>query len=172
MNADTDNKIRDRVNATMAKLDFNAGYQIRYKRLGTSIGQYSPRTNTLTFDPLYIDQYLIEYLGVIVPHETCHMVKHLKYHVKEKAHGRIWQHLMRGVGLNPDRCNGTFEIVPLRQVRKVTWHCSCREWPFTIRRVNKDRTFRAELAAKGKPVRPRYRCPLCKVGITRTGEEN
>ena len=162
----------DKVNETLAKLDCSRfPFTIVYKRLGGRYGFYATKTNTLTFDPVYIRQNFERYLEIVVPHETCHLVQTLKYGDIDKAHGFVWQGLMRQVGLRPDRCIGGFETIPMRKCKTVPYTCGCRSWPFTQNRINKDVKFQQKLAEKNKPISPRYSCPLCKRRIRPVGEE-
>lgn len=158
--------VRDKVSETLAKLDCSPfSFTIVYKRLGGRYGMYSPKTNTLTFDPVYIQQNFERYLEIVVPHETCHLVQTLKYNDMDKAHGFVWQGLMHKVGLSPSRTIGGFETIPMRKSKTVNYTCGCRAWPFTKVRVNKDLKFQQKLAEKNKTIRPRYSCPLCKRSI-------
>ena len=156
----------DKINETLVKLDCSRfPFTVVYKRLGGRYGMYSPKTNTLTFDPAYIHQNFERYLEIVVPHEACHLIQTLKYNDIDKAHGYVWQGLMRKIGLQPKRTIGGFETLSLRKSKTVPYTCGCRSWPFTQVRVNRDLKFQQKLAEKNRPVRPRYSCPLCKRSI-------
>lgn len=117
-------RVEAKIQETLDKLDFQSGYTVVYKRMGSCCGKYNRPKNILFFDPLYLQNHTEHYLNTTVPHEVCHLVQWLKY-TEAKSHGPIWKRLMHSVGLDGDRCNTNYNIVPLRRVKRVAFECNC-----------------------------------------------
>jgi len=79
-----------------------------------------------------------EYLQQTVPHEYAHFVTNLT-RPGERAHGRLWQHVMRALGVEPRRCHSYDTAnAEVRRTRKFIYTCACnRDFPLGIVRHRK-----------------------------------
>lgn len=70
-----------------------------------------------------------------IPHEFAHMfVRHAFPFAT--AHGREWKTMMRVLGCDGSRCH-SYETVPARKIRRVTYECACNDHEITVNMANK-----------------------------------
>ena len=134
MNQELQARVEKKIGETLVRLNSQLVYNLEFRRLGCRAGLYNTKTNTLTFDPLYLERHTDHFINQTVPHEVCHLVQTLRYPEK-RVHGRNWQALMCKVGLDPKRTCTEYEAVPLRKTKTVPYTCGCRQWDFTARRI-------------------------------------
>ncbi len=140
-------KVAAKIEETFDKLDFHAGYGIRYKRMGQCSGKYLRKYNILIFDPLYLQNHTEVYLNTTVPHEVCHLVQWLKY-TEEKHHGPIWKALMHQAGVSSNRTTDAYETVRVRKTKTISYTCECTTHELTVRKATKFQDKKIRVSCK------------------------
>ncbi len=124
-------ELQERVETTITEVIFNLQdklgksitppaieYDLKGRTAGWAIGGHTIRLN---IDLLYTNTE--QMLNQTVPHEVCHIAQHQLY-PHSKSHGREWQHLMRLLGLTPNRCH-QYEVQTQRKHdRPHTYKCT------------------------------------------------
>ena len=96
-----------------------------------------------------------DYLLRTIPHEVAHLFQSLVA-PKERAHGPVWQSLMRKIGLQPIRCH-SYDTTISARYETYTYICTCQK-----HRVSK---IIHNKMLKGQ----KRRCRSCKSYITFLG---
>lgn len=94
-----------------------------------------------------------EMINQTLPHEFAHLISVRLYGYKGKGHGVYWKHVMRQLGLTPDRCH-SMTVEPARITKKYKFRCSCRTMMIGATRYK--RYMRGEAV---------YRCSACGSAI-------
>lgn len=127
-------------------------YQVKFADLKTTGGQAYLLRNVVVLNHRFIKSRWNDLLHSTLPHEIAHLQAWATY--KDRGHGRGWKHIMRQLGLEPERChNYSLEGTGLNFTYA---YCDCMAHEIQTRRYNSIRS--------GK----RYICVKCKAVLTLT----
>ena len=133
-----ENALRDWQTRFSEKFDIELGITLDYNLRGCTTGGVAIlKKNTIKINLDWVRENPIEYFNDTVPHEIAHHVAYRVY--RDAGHGRYWKHVMRTMGLTPDRTTSAFSNVkPARKVRRFLYvlPCGC-EYKLTAMRHNK-----------------------------------
>ena len=108
-------------------LGYVPSYKIVYKSIGRGVaGTATYATNTLTFDPFFINQDPDKYLARTVPHEVAHLACKIMYPKAKQHHGPEWRSLMRQLGAEETKFHSySTDGAPGRHERPYQYGCAC-----------------------------------------------
>lgn len=116
-----------------AKLDI-------FKTLNNSSSPASSRRQ-IRFNPWLFAKYPEDSYDNTIPHEVAHYISDCLYSLNHiKPHGREWKMIMRDFGAVPNvRGKYTLEGIPVRNIKRYEYQCSCRQVGLTSHRHQKVR---------------------------------
>jgi len=108
------------------RLDIKIEFTITGTNLG---GQACYSRNIIRFNPNWMNHNILVYLRTTVPHEIAHFAAKEKFNAT--GHGQEWKHVMRTMGLHPNRTNKDFSCVKIVHGRKMKMFgyvlpCGCK----------------------------------------------
>ena len=117
--------------------------KITFDLRGGAAGRAVYKTNTVRYNPAFLQTDFPDMYEDTVPHEVAHLVAG-----PDAGHGPKWRKIMHAFGRpNPERCH--------QYNLDAVWHhrakCKCRTFAISPRRYN--------FIQRGK----RYRCKTCKI---------
>ena len=111
--------------------------EVRFDLSGQSAGQVRwerGRAPLLRFNLLIAGDHLDDFLAVTVTHEVAHLAV-AACHPGARPHGTEWRAMMRRLGVaEPTRCHAYSVPAAVRQQRRWTYRCGCREHQLTTTR--------------------------------------
>jgi SprT protein len=111
-----------------------------FKTLNNSISPASSRRQ-IRFNPWLFAKYPEDSYDNTIPHEVAHYISDCLYSLNNiKPHGSEWKMIMRDFGAVPNvRGKYTLEGIPVRNIRRYKYQCSCRQVGLTSHRHRKVR---------------------------------
>jgi len=121
--------------------------KLEYRQMGRAAGwaTYSQWKVTLNSDYLR-NGHLEDMVNQTLPHELAHLISYSVYGPQiGRGHGRAWKHVMRSLGLRPDRCHD-YSLEGVKTRKKAKYACKCptcgQEFLVTLNRVHQLRSGR------------------------------
>lgn len=129
----------------------NLSFELKSNRIA---GSYSFSSTLVKINPFFLTEHPDYILNQTVPHEVAHHITR-KIYGRVSAHGPEWKHVMRVLGLAPNRCHSLKLNNPPRKAkvrRRYSYECpSCnQEYRLTT------------VAHKREGVSRIYRCASCQ----------
>jgi SprT protein len=95
----------------------------------------------IRFNPWLFAKYPKDSYDNTIPHEVAHYISDCLYNLNSiKPHGSEWKTIMRDFGAEPKvRGNYTLEGIPVRNIKRYEYRCSCRQVGLTGYRHRKIR---------------------------------
>ena len=95
----------------------------------------------IRFNPWLFAKYPEDSYDNTIPHEVAHYISDCLYSLNNiKPHGSEWKMIMRDFGAVPNvRGKYTLEGIPVRNIRRYKYQCSCRQVGLTSHRHRKVR---------------------------------
>ncbi len=111
----------------------------------------------IRFNPWLFAKYPDDSWQNTIPHEVAHYLTDCLYGLRNiRPHGAEWKHIMQTLGAEPKvRANYDLSGIPVRQVKRYTYQCQCREVQLS--------GYRHQRILKGMQ---RYRCRDCQSELT------
>ena len=128
--------------------------QVEFDLKGRNAGSFELRNSTcrIRFNEIILVNNFQESLEQTVPHETAHYLTYKIFGRKNiKPHGPEWRKIMEMLGATADVYhNFDLKNVPIRQQRRHTYSCGCKQYELTTTRHNR--------VVRGSAI---YHCRLC-----------
>ncbi|MEW5789895.1 MAG: SprT-like domain-containing protein [Pseudomonadota bacterium] len=123
---------------------------------GATAGQALWPANHIRLNQVLLRENLAAFLAEVIPHELCHLWQR-QLGKTDRPHGRVWQALMRRMGVEPRRCH-RFDLASARTrcLRHFAYACACGPQSLSSRRHNK--------VQRGEAL---YRCRRCGQTLVR-----
>jgi SprT protein len=95
----------------------------------------------IRFNPWLFAKYPKDSYDNTIPHEVAHYISDFLYNLTNiKPHGSEWKAIMRDLGAEPQvRGKYTLEGIPVRNIKRYSYQCSCRRVGLTSHRHRKVR---------------------------------
>jgi SprT protein len=117
-----------------------AAVEVLFDLKGRSAGMFRARGRDcqIRYNPWLFAKYFDENLSSTVPHEVAHYIVYCLYpRRRTRPHGEEWQTVMAAFGVEA-RVTGDYDLtgIPLRNQRRFSYRCECREHQLSTRRHN------------------------------------
>lgn len=119
----------ERITFLITKAQPKTSYQIifpkiKYVSRGMYAGKADPRTNTVTFNSVLMNDNPHTFVAMTVAHELAHLITNQAYGVQEFDHGPKWRKLMELFEADP-RVTHQYDVSKLINVKRQ-WACACQ----------------------------------------------